>query len=402
MRAVHAQAPVEVPMPFAEQPQRHTGLRIFGSAGHPVARALCDVRGEPATATLVLLGARFAPADNALLLAGMRNAWLHHRRLVLIHLGAGGGTLLRSSMADRRIPEWLSIELPAVPSAAALHAALRLACSDGTGELRVGELRVGGTGTFARSWRPFTLPPPWQGQPGPRDPKVAVVTGGLGGLGLRVAALLSYQYGLHPVLIDKEQRLRPGSPTDRRITRLASYPAGLTVRAADVTDAHAMAAALSGLSGPITTVVHCAGVLGPPGDCSPDDLAATQAVKVIGLRNVLAAVDPRQLSHLITFGSILAEQPAHNLGCYALANELLRRATLEAAARVPHATTVVAEWSIWAGAGMAHNLGLVAQARRRGLVPISVQAGIRTMSQLMSLPAGAGRAQTVILKGSEQ
>jgi NAD(P)-dependent dehydrogenase (short-subunit alcohol dehydrogenase family) len=397
MRAVHAQARVEMPMPFAEQPQRHTRLRIFGSAGHPVARALCDVPGEPATATLVLLGARFASADNALLLQGMRNAWWHRRRLVLIHLGAGGETLLRSSMADRRIPEWLSIELPAVPSAAALRAALRLACSDGTGELR-----VDGTGTFATSWQPFTLPPPWQGHPGPPDPQVAVVTGGLGGLGLRVAALLSYQYGLHPVLIDKVQRLRPESPADRRITRLASYPAGLTVRAADVTDAQAMAAALSGLSGPITTVVHCAGVLGPAGDCSPDDLAATQAVKVIGLRNVLAAVNPQQLSHLITFGSSLAEEPAHNLGCYALANELLRRATLEAAAGVPQATTVVAEWSIWAGAGMAHNLGLVAQARRRGLVPISLQAGMRVMGRLLALPAGAGRAQAIILRGSDQ
>jgi NAD(P)-dependent dehydrogenase (short-subunit alcohol dehydrogenase family) len=397
MRTVRALAPVEMPTPVAEQPPRHTRLRIFGSTGHPVARALCGVPGEPATATVVLLGAQFTPADNALLLDGVRNAWWHRRRLVLIHLGAGGGALLRSSIAGRRIPDWLSIELPAVPSAAALRAALRLASGDSTGELR-----VDGTGAFATSWQPFTLPPPWAGPLDLRDPQVAIVTGGLGGLGLCVAALLSYRYGLHPVLIDKEQRLRSGSPADRRVTRLASYPAGVTVRAADVIDGHAMTTAMTGLSGPITAVVHCAGVLGPVGDCSPDELAATQAIKVIGLRNVLAAVDPRQLSHLITFGSILAEEPAHNLGCYALANELLRRATLNAAAALPKSTTVVAEWSMWAGAGMAHSMGLVAQARRGGLVPISLQAGMRAMGRLLALPAGAERAQAVILRGSDE
>jgi hypothetical protein len=116
----------------------------------------------------------------------------------------------------------------------------------------------------------------------------------------------------------------------------------------------------------------------------------------------LAAVDPRQLSHLITFGSILAEEPAHNLGCYALANELLRRATLNAAAALPKSTTVVAEWSMWAGAGMAHSMGLVAQARRGGLVPISLQAGMRAMGRLLALPAGAERAQAVILRGSDE
>jgi hypothetical protein len=287
MRAVQVRAPMDVPMPFAERPQRHPRPRIFGSAGHPVAKALCDVPSEPATGTLVLLGARFAPTDNALLLVGVRNAWWHRRRLVLIHLGARGGALLRCSTADHRIPEWLSVELPAVPPGGALRAALRLACSDGTGEPRVGE-----TGTFAMSWRPFTLPPPSHGQRGPRD-LVAVATGGLGGLGLHVAALLSYQFGLHPVVSNDEQRLRPGSPTDRRRASL----------------------------------------------------------------------------------------------------------TLQAAAGVPQATTVIAEWSMWARAGMAHNLGLVAQARRGGLLP---KAGMRVMGRLLALPACARRAQALILRGSDQ
>jgi hypothetical protein len=390
MSDVSVLAPVPAPLPPPPDGRPPVGVRVFGAPGHPVTAALApEAPGAPATVTVALLGATFTEADNALLLDAVADAWWHRRRLVLIHLGAGGAALLRSSMAGRRLPGWLAVELPPVPSPAAVRLAARLVPADLTGEVL-----AGGAGAHTVTWRPITLPQPWEG---PGAAGSVLVTGGLGGLGVRVAGYLSYRYGLHPVLLDRAAPA-PGSPADRHLRRLGGCAPGVSVRIADVTDERAVARALDGLAAP-AAMVHCAGVLGPAGDCGAAALAAVQAVKVGGLRHVLTAVDTRRLRHLITFGSALAEEPPHNLGCYALANELLRRETLRAARDLPAATTVVAEWSIWAGAGMAHELGVVAQARRAGMTPIALRPGMRALSRILALPPGTRHARALICQG---
>jgi hypothetical protein len=127
-------------------------------------------------------------------------------------------------------------------------------------------------------------------------------------------------------------------------------------------------------------------------------LAAVQAVKVHGLRNVLAALNPERLRHLIAFGSITAENPHPNMGGYALANELLWRTTLQAARSLPGCGTVAAEWSLWSGAGMAHQSGAVPQARRMGLPPISLRSGMVALVRLMSWPVGPAHAARLLLR----
>jgi NAD(P)-dependent dehydrogenase (short-subunit alcohol dehydrogenase family) len=392
MSTVHAYAPHPVAVPWSVVPPRRHSWRVLGDPGHPVAAALRGDPGAAATATAVLLGARFAPADNARLLEGIADATRHGRRLVLVHAGAGGGALLRSTMA-RGVRSRLTVQMPPNAGPAAVRSALRLVTSDVTGDV---EVRDDG-GRYRTSWRSSVLPAAWSRPPAPG---VAVVTGGLGGLGLRVAAVLSHRYGLHPILIDGRPWRTLPTRAAALLSRLVHAPAGATVRTADLTDPAAVVAALSDPPGRIVAVLHCAGALGPPGDCGPDDLAAVQAVKVAGLRNVLAALDPAPVRHLVTFGSVLAEEPAHNLGCYALANELLRRATTRAAATVPHATTVTAEWSVWAGAGMAHELGVVPQARRAGITPVALRPGLRTLTRLLALPPGPHHAHVLLLKGA--
>lgn len=359
---------------------------VFATADHPLAGPLTtapsDVPSDvpsDAPGTAVLLGAAFRRSDNDLLLDGIRTAIARGGRLVLVHLGAGGTSLIRAAMAENRTLRGLSIELPERPSAAAAAAALALARSDLslTGELSADP--GGRIGTTA--WHPIALPAAPEFGRG-----VAVITGGLGGLGIRAAATLAHRCGLHPVLVDGRTPDRIGPRARRWLRCMADGPTGVTVRTADVTEPAQVNEALAYLPAPPTVVLHCAGVM-PTGGlsaCDARDLAAAQAVKVDGLRHVLDAVDRHRLRHLVVFGSTLAETSPHGLGAYALANELLRRAALRAAASLPGVRTVVAQWSIWAGAGMAHDLGVVPQARRAGWTPIALGRGLAVLPCLLA------------------
>src|SRR5882672_988020 len=100
MRSVQALAPHPVPEAVAVDAARRYRWDVLGSDAHPVASALrAGPTGTlaPSAATAVLLGGEFRPGDNALLLDGLHAARRQGGRLVLIHLGAGGTSLLRAA-----------------------------------------------------------------------------------------------------------------------------------------------------------------------------------------------------------------------------------------------------------------------------------------------------------------
>lgn len=405
MACVRAFAPVRQPM--APGTFRRRRWYVIGSECHPVAGQLRarsaavrpPIAGRVADppATAVLLGTEFRWQDNALLLDGIAAGLREGGRLALMHLGAGGSSLLRVAGKENPGLDTLSIQLPSAPSARAIRVAVTLANSVG---VEAGELYVDNSGAITRTgWEPVPLPEPPSRHP-PQDAGSVLVTGGLGGLGLRAAAVLAQCRGLHPVLVDTAIPKELPAGAARHLARLRSTRNGVTVLHADVTDEHAIESALSAVNQPpITAIVHCAGLLhaGPVTRCTSDQLAAAQAVKVHGLRNVLATLNLDRLRHLIAFGSITAEDPHHNMGCYALANELLQRTTLQAAMSLPGCGTVAAQWSLWSGAGMAHRTGAVPQARRMGMTPISLRSGMVALVRLMSWPAGSANAARLLL-----
>jgi NAD(P)-dependent dehydrogenase (short-subunit alcohol dehydrogenase family) len=392
-------------MPGAFQRRR---WHVIGSEFHPVAEQLRarsaavhrPVGGGVAEplATAVLLGAEFRWQDNALLLDGIAASLREGGRLALIHLGAGGSSLLRVAGKENPALDTVSIQLHNPPSARAIRVAVTLANAMSVG---AGELNVDNSGVITRTaWEPVPLPEPLSRDHRQGDCSV-LVTGGLGGLGLRAAMVLSQRCGLHPVLVDTLTPEELPADAARHLERLRSARNGVTVLNADVTDEHAIASALSAVNEPpITAVVHCAGLLhaGPVTRCASDQLAAMQAVKVHGLRNVLATLNSDRLRHLIAFGSITAEDPHHNMGGYALANELLWRTTLQAARSLPGCATVAAQWSLWSGAGMAHQAGAVPQARSMGMTPISLRSGMVALVRLMSWPVGPTNAARLLLR----
>ncbi|MCA1561449.1 MAG: KR domain-containing protein [Chloroflexi bacterium] len=371
---VFALAPVDAPFIRADRFVRRR-WHVIGPDGHPLAAQLRARSAAPQSApngVAVLLNREFGWEDNARLLDAVAAARRDDARLVLAHLGAGGGSLIRVAALEEEL-EAMSIEISACPSARACRIAVSLANG-----VSCGDVRISDNGAITQTiWQHTSLPEiaPVSG--------TVLVTGGLGGLGLRAAHVLERVHGLRPVLLDNtssRQRL----------------PGHAIVLNADITSRAEVAAVLEGHA--VHTVVHCAGVLhgGALTEFSSAELIEAQQVKVDGLRNVLAALDTSVLRRLVTFGSITADHPHRGMACYALANELLRRETLRV--DLPGCAIVAAQWSLWSGAGMAHRAGAVPQARRMGMTPISLRAGMIALLRLLNRPPG--HAVTLQLHGA--
>lgn len=220
---------------------------------------------------------------------------------------------------------------------------------------------------------------PAAGVLGPDD--VLLVSGGGGGIGAECALAAARTSGARIAVIGR-------SATDAngvRATMGRFEAAGIEAayESADVRDATAVTAAVERLAarlGPITALIHAAGVNRPlplPGL----DLAAlheTVAVKVAGFRNLTASIGPARLKLAVAFSSIIARLGLPGETHYAIANEWLSRAIEAFAARHPHCRCLALEWSIWSGIGMGERLGAVEGLGRLGVaaLPVPLATGI--------------------------
>jgi hypothetical protein len=353
---------------------------VLGTA-LPTLAAAFRAHADPAgpAALVVLLGARFRPADNELLLTGLRRATAGRGHLVLVHGGAGGGSLLRSAVRERAGLAVTTVELAGAPTAAAIGAVLALAGRRPAGFREFTVDPVGRSST--PDWRSLPLPPP-----GPAPGGTVLVTGGLGDLGVRVAAVLAAR-GAAPALLDTADPADLPPARTAVLRRLRAV--GVPVLAADVRDPAEVRLALrTAGGGPVTAVVHCAGILagGPLAAATAAGLGALQAVKADGLAAVLAALAEHPVRRALCFGSVTTRTAHRYLGGYGLANELLRREAARWPAAHPGLRTVVAEWSIWSGAGQAHEMGAVRAARSLGMPPVPLAPGLAAAWRLLSTP----------------
>ncbi|MEE3922652.1 hypothetical protein V2I01_42710 [Micromonospora sp. BRA006-A] len=190
---------------------------IVGPERHALAPALRAVsRDDAPEAIAVLLGRTFHRVDNGRLLRAIRAAVARGSRLAVVHLGAGGGSPARAAAVEHPGLSCVVTELTEGPTPAAVRAATGLvtAASPVAGEVRVD--RDGRLHTT--DWRPVHLPAA-AGTAGPGG--AVLVTGGLGGLGLRVAAVLACRHGLHPILADTATPERLGTASRRHLDRIA-------------------------------------------------------------------------------------------------------------------------------------------------------------------------------------
>jgi amino acid adenylation domain-containing protein/non-ribosomal peptide synthase protein (TIGR01720 family) len=234
-----------------------------------------------------------------------------------------------------------------------------------------------------------------------------LITGGLGGLGLEVAATLAARGARDVVLAGRtglpERRewdaVPAATPTGRQVAAVRALEAqGVRVRAvrADAADAARMASLFAELreSGPpLRGIVHAAGVLARRAlrELTPDDLYEALRPKLAGAWVLHELSREAPLDFFVLFSSASAVWGSISLAHYAAANHFLD--ALAARRRAEGLPALSIAWGPWAQVGMA------TREEQRWLEQIGVQSltlreGTATLMSLL----GSGVVQATAAK----
>ncbi|MGK3959667.1 SDR family NAD(P)-dependent oxidoreductase [Sorangium sp. So ce118] len=218
----------------------------------------------------------------------------------------------------------------------------------------------------------------------------ALVTGGLGALGRRVARWLLQRGARHLVLASR----RAASADDRAfVASLEALGASVTVAQADAADAEAMAAVLADIDArlpPLSAVFHLAGVSDhtPLAGLDLARLRRVMAPKVQGTSVLDALTRGRPLDAFVCFSSIAAVWGSARLAAYAAANAF--QDALVRARRAAGVAAVSVSFGPWRGGGMATDL--LASLEARGVRALDPDAAIAALSRILG-----GTAEQVVV-----
>lgn len=218
---------------------------------------------------------------------------------------------------------------------------------------------------------------PWT----PSADDIVVITGGTRGIGLELGLRLA-THAAKVVLVGR------GAPAADVLARAEEHGGKVVFARADVTDRDTLRAALASV-GPVTTLVHAAGVLadGPLGTVDPKRGALARSVKVDGWLNAVLACGP-SLRRALGIGSWAGRFGSRHQAHYAAGNAML--ATL--AARMPERViSACSEFGPWTDSEMAATIPEpVRQAMRaEGVDFVGNDAGLSALLEDLSVGGGA-------------
>ncbi len=189
-----------------------------------------------------------------------------------------------------------------------------------------------------------------------------------------------------------------GREIRRTLDRVAAAGARAEYHSVDVRDAAAVRAVLAQVRrriGPITGIVHGAGVLADRriDDQSDEQFDAVYSTKVAGLKAILAATEGDPLKLLAAFSSSTGRFGRAGQIAYAAANEAVNKLAQAEARRRPECRVAAVNWGPWEGGMVGPALRSVFAAEGIGLIPLA--AGARHL--LGGIVAPDRAVETVVL-----
>ncbi|GAB6068474.1 type I polyketide synthase [Methylothermus subterraneus] len=380
---VHALAGEYLTRPLPKPAKRKLSppnWQVFAPAGHPLAPLLAKrLQALGGQGVLVCLSPE--AEDFGLLLAAAHAALkLEQGRFVLVQHRGIAASFARSLYLEAQTLTVCVVDVPPTPAAgdwvvAETQAAegYREVYYDAQGQRWEPALRL----LALAEDGPLPL--------GPQD--VLLISGGGKGIAAECGLALAQESGAKLLLLGRS-RPEKDPALAANLKRFAALGVVFRYHAADVTDAAAVRRALvAGTAelGPVTAILHGAGVNRPCPVRRLDQAALTEAIapKLAGLAHLLAAVDEQRLRLLIAFSSIIGRIGFHGEAHYALANAALSRRLEDFHRDHPHCRCLAVEWSIWSGVGMGERLGRVDALLGQGISPISPEAGISWLRRLL-------------------
>ena len=201
----------------------------------------------------------------------------------------------------------------------------------------------------------------------------------------------------------KFESIRAGREIRRTIERISKAGSEVAYRSADVRDADAVRETIAPLLeeyGPVTGLVHGAGVLADRNieDKSDEDFARVYGTKVGGLRSMLKAIGESPLKAMVLFSSSTARFGRRGQVDYAAGNEVLNKVARVEAARRDGCRVVSVNWGPWDG-GMV-TPGLRTIFSDEGIEMIGMRSGAAYLLDEIADPEGP--AEVLVLGGGSQ
>ncbi len=223
-----------------------------------------------------------------------------------------------------------------------------------------------------------------------RADRTYLVTGGLTGLGLRVAEHLVDLGARHLVLLG---RRAPAAPALQAIASMQERGAAVTVVNADIADRAALAGLIDRVELPLAGVVHSAGTLddGVLLHQSWKRFQTVMAAKVIGSWNLHELTRSLPLDFFVLFSSTASLLGHPGQSNYAAANAFLDALAHHRRAQGLPATSI--NWGPWEGIGLAARTGLLDRTRGQGVAGIDAAGGMKALDYLLR----AGMVQAAVL-----
>ena len=236
-----------------------------------------------------------------------------------------------------------------------------------------------------------------------------LITGGLGGLGLRVARWMIAKGARHLILLGRTQ-IPPRASWEQieqdtllvskviAIQELEALGAHVHLASVDLGDESQLQAFLDGYSHenhpPIRGIVHAAGIMQYQ-SLLEHDLESMQAImrpKIIGGWLLHHSLRDASLDFFVSFSSAASILNSPLTGSYAAANAYLDALAHYRKARGLHALSI--NWGPWIEVGMAEQFeSREADASYRAIAPIDPQQGVEALEILL----GEGRTQVGVM-----